>query len=898
MLRSLALHRVRAALVFLGLLLASLPLTGHAQAFTTLHSFDAHTGSFINSDGVTPIATLVQASDGNFYGTAEYGGQYGHGTVFQIKPNGTFNTIHSFSGRGPSGLGSDGSRPWAGLIQASDGYLYGTTYEGGLNDIGTIFRLATGIVDTLQTLRSFRLYELDGAVSYGGFAPFGGLIQASDGFLYGMTTYTGGADNNGHGIIYKIRPGTEDTLEPVHIFNGTDGDHPAASLVQASDGNLYGTTTAGGEYGNGNVFILPITTGGPLENLHSFGGQDISDNGVNPECTLIQAGDGMLYGTTTNGGPLSLGTVFKITTGTDRTFTQLASFGDNSLDGFYPYAGLMQASNGKLYGTTTRVSGAGGGTVFQIATEGGVTVCTTIYRFSVLSLDRTNTDGSTPYAGLIQASDGKLYGTATAGGANGSGTIFSLSIGAPLFGITVSPGTVTGGANATGTVALASAAPVDTTVTLQSDNPAATVPASVTVLQGQTQASFNVATTVVSTDTPVTLSASSSGTTKTAQLIVAVKRVATLMGLAPSGVVGGQSSIGTVTVSPAAPAGGTLVTLSSSNSHATVPASVTVLEGQTQASFTINTTAVDVNTTASIKGSAGGLSASKSLSIKRHEVSSLTFSPTSVYGGNPATGTVKLNGAAPPGGKLVTLASDRPEAVVPASVTVLEGKTTATFTVATTAVATQVNANVSATLNVTKTTALPIKPPVALTVTLSPTSVFGGFSSKGTVKLTGPAPIGGTLVTLTSSRAEATTPASITIAAGQVSGTFTVTTVVVYADVPTTISATAGGVTKPANFKVKADTVKSLSLTSYVLTGGASTAARVYLTAAAGPGGAVVTLSSDNAVATLPASVTVPEGQTSAGFTVQTTPVGAQVLATVKAAIGVSYKTKMLTINP
>ena len=266
---------------------------------------------------------------------------------------------------------------------------------------------------------------------------------------------------------------------------------------------------------------------------------------------------------------------------------------------------------------------------------------------------------------------------------------------------------------------------------------------------------------------------------------------------------GGGSVTGTLTLSAAAPAGGTSVTLSSSKSFATVPAGVTVAAGQTQATFTVATDVVSATATAVISGTAGGVTKTANLSVKRLEVSSVSLTPASVAGGNTSTGKVTLNGPAPTGGKVVTLASNKGEAAVPASVTVAAGQKTASFTVTTTPVSSPVSATISATLGVSKTKVLTIKPPAVYSVKMAPTSVFGGSSSTGTVTLDAPAPSGGTAVSLASNKAEASVPAGITVPSGQTTATFTANTVVVYANVAATISAAGGGVTKTATLTVK-----------------------------------------------------------------------------------------------
>ena len=208
-------------LLALGVLTASLcARSAQAQSLTTLHSFSGYP-----SDGDSPYAGLVQASDGNLYGTTNTGGANGWGTVFKMTPSGTLTILYSFTG------GSDEGVPGTALIQAKDGNLYGTTAGGGASGNGTVFKITTS--GTLTTLHVFS--GSDGA------GP-NGLIQAKDGNLYG-TTYGGGA-NGDNGTVFQLTP--LGMLTTLYSFSGSDGYQPFAALIQAKDGNLYGTTEFGG----------------------------------------------------------------------------------------------------------------------------------------------------------------------------------------------------------------------------------------------------------------------------------------------------------------------------------------------------------------------------------------------------------------------------------------------------------------------------------------------------------------------------------------------------------------------------------------------------------------------------------------------------------------------------
>jgi uncharacterized repeat protein (TIGR03803 family) len=357
---------------------------------SVLHSFGAST------DGASPsYGSLIQASDGNLYGTTENGGAHSDGTVFEITPGGVETVLYSFGSSA-----NDGANPYAGLIQASDGNLYGVTFDGGTNSVGTVFKITTAGVETV-------LYSF-GSVANDGANPYGRLIQGSDGNLYG-TTERGGS---GYGTVFEITTGGAETV--LHSFGSAgDGDFPYGGLIQGSDGNLYGTTELGGANSLGIVFKM-TTAGTPYAIFHSFGA---ASDGSEPYGSLIQASDGNLYGTTAVGGANSLGTVFKLTT--TGTETVLYSFGASGSDGTSPYGSVLQASDGNLYGLTQGGGTYSQGTVFQVTTAGVETV--------LHSFGSSAVDGAGPQDSLIQASNGALYGLTPLGGMSNLGVVFEIN---------------------------------------------------------------------------------------------------------------------------------------------------------------------------------------------------------------------------------------------------------------------------------------------------------------------------------------------------------------------------------------------------------------------------------------------------------------------------------------
>jgi uncharacterized repeat protein (TIGR03803 family) len=397
-----------------GFFCAAAVVASPAQTFKTLFTFNL-------TDGYAPEGSLVQGLDGNFYGATYFGGaniyntclNEGCGTVFKITPGGTLTTLYSFCYQTDC---TDGRNPDAGLVQATDGSFYGTTYLGGAGTCviagtnygcGTAFKIGPG--GGLTTLHSFcsQTNCTDGAL------PDAALVQATDGNFYG-TTSQGGANsclffgtNVGCGTVFKITPGG--TLTTLHSFDGTDGSNPAAALVQATDGNFYGTTVYGGAHGRGTVF--KITPGGTLKSLYSFPSN--YGYGANPEAGLVQFTDGSFFGTTSYGGPHGGGTVFRITPGGTLT-TQHAFDGTN---GYGPIAGLVLATNGHLYGTTSSQGANGGGTVYEIGAGGTLS---TLYSFGCAT-------GCGGTEGLVQATDGNFYGITAHG--NSDGTVFTFAVG-------------------------------------------------------------------------------------------------------------------------------------------------------------------------------------------------------------------------------------------------------------------------------------------------------------------------------------------------------------------------------------------------------------------------------------------------------------------------------------
>jgi uncharacterized repeat protein (TIGR03803 family) len=398
-----------------------------AQTFNSL-SLDGTTG-------IVPLAPLVQGTDGNFYGTTFGEGDVGYGTVFKITLAGMLTTLYNFCSQAGC---TDGQSPSAGLVLGTDGNFYGTTEYGGNLGAGTVFKITPG--GTLTTLHSFCAQTgcTDGAY------PYASLIEGTDGNFYGTTLggglyppplgsecYVYGTSGDGCGTVFKITPGgTLTTLysfcSQLNNYGCADGALPYGSLVQGADGNFYGTTVIGGAEdcsagGCGTVF--KITPSGTLNTLHSFCSQAGCSDGTNPKGGLVQGSDGNFYGTTLLWGTHDGGTVFMMTPAGQLTTLYDFCSRTNCTDGGAPEAGLIQATDGNFYGTTYGGGANSGGTVFKITRGGRLT---TLYSFC----SQTNcTDGENPYDSLVQGTGGEFGGTTYAGGDENEGTVFGLSVG-------------------------------------------------------------------------------------------------------------------------------------------------------------------------------------------------------------------------------------------------------------------------------------------------------------------------------------------------------------------------------------------------------------------------------------------------------------------------------------
>ncbi len=345
---------------------------------TTLYNF-CTLGSC--PDGEEAAAGLTLAADGNFYGTTEYEGGGSSGTIFKVTPAGVLTTLHSFCLTPPC---SDGQNPIGTLVQGANGIFYGTASSGGLANFGTIFAMTSaGNFTTLYEFCS------QGNNCADGWDPRSGLVQGTDGSLYG-TTYLGGFQNcvvAGCGTIFKTSAtGKFTTLYSFCAQGGNpcaDGENPAGGLIQGPDGDFYGTTTYGGANTTGGT-VFKITPSGALTTLYAFCSLANCADGSIPQGALILGTDGNFYGTTAHGGfsgcrsngeDLGCGTIFRITPAGELTTLYKFCHQKGCPDGAFPWAALLQATDGNFYGTTEN------GGMLNCGSQGFE--CGTIYRLSV-----------------------------------------------------------------------------------------------------------------------------------------------------------------------------------------------------------------------------------------------------------------------------------------------------------------------------------------------------------------------------------------------------------------------------------------------------------------------------------------------------------------------------------
>jgi len=694
------------------------------------------------------------------------------------------------------------------------------------------------------------------------------MLGETTSVLYGI-----GSFNNNYHKMVAIRnitttPTMVTRLQPVAAW--TDPPATAASTsgqtVDGGDGRLFGA----------------VWRGGQMVTSHAVG--------INSRVAV------RWYDIATNGWP---------TSGTNPAVTQTGNIADSTRD--YTYGIVTRNGAGEIGLTFSHLSSANAGSVMvagRVPTDAAGTVGTpttlatsagnnySLYRWGdYFGIDADPSD------------DGLFWVVGMTVGSNNQWRThiesFRLSTTLAISNVVLNPTSLAGGASSTGTVTLTGPAPAGgSVVTLASNNAVATVPASVTVAQGATSATFTITTTAVASVVAPVVTATLGASSKTATLTVNPPVLSTLVASAAN-VIGGKQVRLTANLGSVAPAGGITVSLASTDTNALpVPGSITIAAGATSGDALITTGVVAADTSITATATLGAVSKTASVVVKAAALTSLVPAKTVLTGGSSVSVRIQLDGAAPTGGTIVTLSSANSAIIsLPLQATVPAGATSVNVDADSSAVATDTDVAITATLGaVSKSVTLTVVAPAVSNVSVSPTSVLGGSTTTGTVTLTGPAPAGGRVVDLASNLSAATVPANVTVPAGATSATFAVTTTPLAYSATATLSATNNGVTATTSLTVRGPAPVSVTLLPTSVAGGKTSIATITIEAPAPAGGVVVDLSTSVPDASVPANVAIPAGATKASVTVTTQAVSANVSASIRATLNGVQKSGTLVI--
>jgi hypothetical protein len=728
---------VRLAVAFLGVGLSmSLALSQTGQ-YQLIHDFGATPG-----DGTGPYGGVTIGSGGNVYGTCCYGGLKNVGMVWEIDQAGNYQDLHDF------GVGSDGYSPLASVAIDAAGNLYGTCDSGGNSGYGMAWE-----IDTSGDYHD--LHDFGGGSD--GRNPTASVTIDTAGDMYGTCEWGG---TNRYGMVWEID--ASGNYHDLHNFGaGTDGVLAQAGVTIDSAGNLYGTCIYGGLKSAGMVW--EIDTSSNYHDLHDFG---VGTDGANSVANVTVDSAGNLYGTCVYGGLHSTGIVWQIDTSSN--YHDLHDFGSGT-DGAQPEATVTIDLAGNLYGTCELGGSAKDGMIWEIDNSAS---------YHDLHDFGTGTDGIGPLAGVTIDSAGQMYGTCFEGGSD-RGVFWQIAIGGPALSGFSTPQSALGSTTVSCTVSLAGTGTLfeGRTVQITSDNSA--IPsASVTVPVGATEASIALQCGSVTSETTVHLTASKGSVTVTSTIVL-YPGLASLV-LSPASVLPGEPCNGTLTLNLPAPPGGWVVQLSSNDSKVGVPSPVTVPEGNSSASFPVTLPIASLGETAEISASDADVTLTQNLNVMALYTSGISISPSLVYGGTTATGTITLN-TATPSGFTVKLASQYPTYVgIPATVTIPANATSATFQITTKAAAnggtyaSWINASDAV---ASKKATITVQTAHVIQLSLTPSTIAGGSGVTGHVYLNVPAPSGGLLVNLASQYPNLVgVPTTVTIPMSLTSATFAITT--------------------------------------------------------------------------------------------------------------------------
>ena len=760
--------------------------------------------------------------------------------------------------------------------------------SGGPTGIVTVWNFATGgLVESLPSSANYSIWSV-------AFSPDSGTIV--DG---------GQATSTGPGVleVWNVASGKLAGTLPTSATSEVD------SVGFSSDGSILfdgGLNPSGGVVELWNASSLSLRTSFPTAVTQgvssvalSTDGKTLADAGV----VATSAGSSNVVELWNVTGKkllksLSSSTAFIWQVAFSPNGQVLADCGPAPQSGFSspPIVEIWDVSTGLLITKPTLASGTGyvysvcftpDGTVLFVASDVGLQAFST-KDYSLLA------DAGPKLFSLGMGGAGAFLDYISVGPAVSPNPYFGYTLN--LKSLSMDPSSVPSGDSSTGTITLASEAPFGgVSIPLKSSNAAVVVPSTVVVPAGETSATFRATTGNVSTPTTATITAGTGSTAVTASLTVELVDLSSVV-VSPSSVGGGLTATGTVSLSGAAGPSGTVVSLSSTSTSAIVPGSVIVAAGSSSATFTVTTQAVSSSVTTTITASLRSQQVTATLSVNPAVLTMLSVSPSSFVGGLSSSGTVALSGLAA-SALTISLSSDKSTVKVPSSVVVAAGRGSASFPITSSAVSSSQPVTITASSgSVSKTAMLVVDAASLVSISVSPTSVVGGKTAAGTLSLNGPAAKAVT-IELSSSSKSATVPSSVSIAAGKSSGTFTVHTSPVPSTLAVTLTATAGSGPLSAPLTIQPPTVKSLTLSPTSVVGGKSSTGKVTLTSVAPTGGLVISLSSSGSAATVPASVKIPGGATSATFTVKTSKVSSTVQVAISGSLNSAVTTAALTIT-
>jgi uncharacterized repeat protein (TIGR03803 family) len=829
-------HLLVTLLIALGLIA---PGFSQQADVTTIHTF---TGA--PNDGNHPVGGLMQASDGNFYGATRTGGANDFGCVFKIDGQTfAFSILYSFANNKV-----DGKFPSGGLVESPDHELYGLTSSGGNGDFGTAYQIdlsgnevflysfgdnpgdGRNPQGTLAMSTEGKFYGTDlnlgSDISSQGqlflyrnqqpISPFHDFIGSPDGahpaggvfagagfdgavILYGVTT-VGGSSNNG--IVFRSGSGFGVTV--AHSFNGTsDGASAQGSIIADSLHNLYGVTSAAGGLNSGGT-VYKMTQSGVFTVLHTFADVD----GKNPTSGLMFGPGGYLYGVNTLGPYLvsTTGAFASFNIGKDYRapmaplFTavdgQIYGEADNDLNGVYrltvsptvvsatPATASVVGGQSAQVGFSLTLPASTGGTTVSVASDSSAA---SVPVSVVVPAGVTN--GSVVINTVPVTQDTVAHITMSL---NGSTTAETLTIHtATVTGAIFRPASAIGGTVITATVTLSSpAASTGESVNFTCASGLVVVPVSLQIPGGQTTASFNFLTKGVTASTLATVKFSRWNTSQNASVTLLPAAITLLSPLA-STISGGQQDTVSVGVDglTASPIG----LQSSDTTSLTVPASVTMPNGQIHTTFRATSLKVSVDKSVTITATYHGSTKVCTIKVLAAKLSVFNLGPTPVVGGRPLQGLVSIAGAAATGGAVVHLASSSTAVTVSATVTIAAGASYKYFSATANPVDVTTNVTVTASLNgISKTASIMVNPPVVFEMSLASVSFKGGTGTTGRVYLNEPAGSQGVVVHLfLSNTAVASVAPTVTIPAGQTSAQFSIGSSATQSSATVTITASS-----------------------------------------------------------------------------------------------------------